>query len=317
MHSVYKSQFSPKLAVSYALNPQFTLLASVGKGYKAPDFRQLYLNFTNAEVGYSVFGYEEVGPGIQRLQQQGQIQAVLIDPLTLKSLNAESSTAFNLGYRYRPGGKLYWTANLFRNNITNLIETAVIAIKTNGQSVYSYFNLNKVYTQGIETDLSYQLFKPLQVAGGFQYLEANDQDVLNQIAAGQVFTKDPATNQTKLVKRQDYGGLLGRSRYTWNLKVNYKEAKTGINTALRAIYRGRYGYKDTDGNGILNRDDEYTKGYLLINASLSKPLFKDALRVQLTAQNLFNHRDPLVILNLPGRLVYAGFTYNFANHIIQ
>ncbi|RKR85119.1 outer membrane receptor for ferrienterochelin and colicins [Mucilaginibacter gracilis] len=312
LHSVYKSQFSPKLAASYAVNNKLTLLASVGKGYKAPDFRQLYLNFTNAEVGYSVFGYEEAAAGIQRLQQQGQIQSVLIDPASLQRLNAESSTAFNLGYRYRPTTKIYCTANLFRNNITNLIETASIAIKTNGQSVYSYFNLNKVYTQGIETDLSYQVFKPLQLAGGFQYLEAYDQDVLNQIAAGKVFTKDAATNLTKLIKSSDYGGLLGRSKYTYNVRVNYLDQKTGINAAIRAIYRGRYGYKDSDGNGIVNRDDEYTKGYVLVNASLSKPMFKEAIRLQLTAQNLLNYKDTQVILNLPGRLIYAGIAYNFS-----
>jgi outer membrane receptor for ferrienterochelin and colicins len=313
VHSVYKSQFSPKLAASYAFNQKFTLLGSVGKGYKAPDFRQLYLNFTNAEVGYSVFGYEEAGAGIQHLQQQGQIQSVLIDPASLQRLNAESSTAFNFGYRYKATTRLYWTANLFRNNITNLIETAAIAIKTNGQSVFSYFNLNKVYTQGLETDLSYQLFKPLQVAGGFQYLEAYDQDVVDQIAAGKVFTKDPSTNLTKLIKKSEYGGLLGRSKYTYNVRVNYLDEKTGINASVRVIYRGRYGYKDTDGNGIVNRDDEYTKGYVLVNASLSKPFFKDALRVQLTAQNLLSYRDAQVILNLPGRLIYAGITYNF-NH---
>ncbi|WP_184548812.1 TonB-dependent receptor plug domain-containing protein [Mucilaginibacter sp. FT3.2] len=310
-HSVYKSQFSPKLAASYALSPKLTILGSVGKGYKAPDFRQLYLNFTNAEVGYSVFGYEEANAGIKRLQQTGQIETVLIDPSTLKRLNAESSTSFNFGFRYKPADKLYWTANVFRNNISNLIETAAIAIKTNGQSVFSYFNLNKVFTQGIETDLSYQLFKPLQIAGGIQYLEAYDQDVLNQIKAGQVFTKDPETNQTRVLKRSEYGGLLGRSKYTYNVRVNYLDEKTAINASIRAIYRGRYGYKDTDGNGIVNRDDEYTKGYVLVNASLSKLFMNDAIRVQLTAQNLLNYKDSLVILNLPGRLIYAGVAYNF------
>jgi outer membrane receptor for ferrienterochelin and colicins len=310
-HSVYKSQLSPKLAASYALSDKLTILGSAGKGYKAPDFRQLYLNFTNAEVGYSVFGYEEAKAGIARLQQEGQIETVLIDPSTLKRLNAESSTAFNFGFRYKPVTKLYWTANLFRNNISNLIETAAIALKTNGQSVFSYFNLNKVYTQGVETDVTYQLWKPLQVGGGFQYLEAYDQDVLNQIKAGKVFTKDSETNLTRLLKRSDYGGLFGRSKYTYNIRLNYNEEKTGINTSVRAIYRGRYGYKDSDGNGIVNRDDEYTNGYMLINASVSKLFMNNALRLQLTAQNLFNHKDPQVILNLPGRLIYAGLAYNF------
>lgn len=310
-HSVYRSQFSPKLAASYALSSNLTILGSVGKGYKAPDFRQLYLNFTNAEVGYSVFGYEEANEGIKRLQEEGQIESVLIDPSTLKPLNAESSTSFNFGFRYKPADKLYWTANLFRNNISNLIETAPIAIKTNGQSVFSYFNLNKVFTRGIETDLSYQLFKPLQIAAGIQYLEAYDQDVLDQIKAGKVFTKDPETNLTKVIKRSDYGGLLSRSKYTYNVRLNYQDEKTGINTSIRAIYRGRYGYKDTDGNGIVNRADEYTKGYVLVNASLSKTLMKNAINIQLTAQNLLNYKDSQVILNLPGRLIYAGVAYNF------
>ena len=41
----------------YKLNPQHQFRFSVGQGFKAPDFRQLFLDFTNAAAGsYSVFG---------------------------------------------------------------------------------------------------------------------------------------------------------------------------------------------------------------------------------------------------------------------
>jgi outer membrane receptor for ferrienterochelin and colicins len=309
-HSVYRSQFSPKLAASYQLSDKFVALASTGKGYKAPDFRQLYLNFTNAVVGYSVFGTEEAAFELQKLQDQGQIASVLIDPASLRTLNAESSTAYNFGYRYRPFTGLMWTVNVFRNNIRDLIDSEPIAIKTNGQSVFSYLNLQNVYTQGAETDVTYSFLKHWTVAGGMQYLEAYDQTVLDKIKAGQVFGTDQATRETVKVKKSQYGGLLNRSKYMANARIAYQDDKTGIITSVRAIYRGRYGFSDVDGNGIVNRDDEYVKGYVLFNASVSKLFLNNQLRLQLTGENLGNYKNPGAISNLPGTLVYAGITYN-------
>jgi outer membrane receptor for ferrienterochelin and colicins len=310
-HSVYRSQFSPKLAVSYQFSDKFVILGSTGKGYKAPDFRQLYLNFTNAVVGYSVFGYEEAAAQVAKLQQQGQIQTILIDPNKLQALNAESSTGYNLGYRYRPVKTVMWTVNFFRNNIRDLIDAEPIAIKTNGQSVYSYFNIHSVYTQGAETDLSYNFLNHWTVAGGYQYLQAYDNTVLDQIKAGQVYGTDEKTRETVKVTKSMYGGLLNRSKNMANARINYQDDKTGIIASVRAIYRGRYGFSDVDGNGIVNRDDEYVKGYVLFNASVSKLFYHNQIRFQLTGENLGDYKQPLTISNLPGRLLYAGFTYNF------
>ncbi|MCO5934949.1 TonB-dependent receptor [Mucilaginibacter sp. RB4R14] len=310
-HSVYRSQFSPKLAASYQLSEKFVILASTGKGYKAPDFRQLYLNFTNAVVGYSVFGTEEAVFELKKLQDAGQIQSILIDPATLRTLNAESSTAYNFGYRYRPINGLMWTVNMFRNNIRYLIDSEPIAIKTNGQSVFSYLNLQNVYTQGAETDVTYNFSKHWTVAGGMQFLQAYDQSVLDKIKEGQVFGNHQASRETVKVTKSQYGGLLNRSKYMGNARIAYQDDKTGIITSLRAIYRGRYGFSDVDGNGIVNRDDEYVKGYVLFNASVSKMFLKNQLRLQVTGENLGNYKNHGAISNLPGTLVYAGITYNF------
>ena len=60
----YQSQFSPKFAANYKINDQISVKGSIGYGFKAPDFRQLYFNFTNATVGYTVLGYNAVATAI-------------------------------------------------------------------------------------------------------------------------------------------------------------------------------------------------------------------------------------------------------------
>ena len=55
-HSNYKSKLSSKVSFKYYYNDNISSTFSVGQGFKSPDFRQLYLNFTNSSVGYSVLG---------------------------------------------------------------------------------------------------------------------------------------------------------------------------------------------------------------------------------------------------------------------
>src|SRR5690606_29350364 len=141
--------------------------------------RQLYLNFTNPVAGYSVFGINELEARLKELEAAGQIAAYLVDPSTIRTIDAESSLAYNAGIRYAPFPVLKVSANLFRNDVEHLIESAPVATKTNGQSVFSYFNLNKVLTQGLELSADYELSAGLQLRAGYQYLQAYDKDVLS------------------------------------------------------------------------------------------------------------------------------------------
>lgn len=72
---------------------------------------------------------------------------------------------------------------------------------------------------------------------------------MDQIAQGNMYKKD-ANNQTIRLIKADYGGLFNRSKHSGNLKVNYLENRTGINWALRLIYRGQFGFSDLNGNLI-------------------------------------------------------------------
>ena len=56
------------MAAQFSFNSKHSIKASVGNGFKAPDFRQLYLNFNNAAAGYSVFGSDVVTKEIENLQ---------------------------------------------------------------------------------------------------------------------------------------------------------------------------------------------------------------------------------------------------------
>lgn len=310
MHSVYQSQFSPKLAASYQPLGNLTFIASVGKGYKAPDFRQLYLNFTNPVVGYSVFGAVDLVEKLSELQQAGKIDKILIDPTIFQELNAESSLSYNAGFRYAITPKLRLNANVFRNNVKNLINTVTVATKKDiNQSVFSYLNEDRVVLQGIEADISYNPIEAIQISSGFQYLDSYNQEELDKIKAGNAFTRDPTTNETTLVKLGDYGGLFGRSRYMGNIAIAYNNDRAGIFGSLRAIYRGRYGISDTDGNGLVNKDSEYVKGYTLFNGSISKMVMNDRLRLQFTVDNILDYKNVDFISSLPGRLFYGGITY--------
>lgn len=122
-HSEYQSQFSPKASANWRLSDAFSLKASMGYGFKAPDFRQLYFDFTNSAVGYTVLGYNVAVEKVQTLDAQGQLIDTLIPLSELdEPLAAESSVGYNLGIAYK-AKTLRANLNLFRNDFTNLIDT--------------------------------------------------------------------------------------------------------------------------------------------------------------------------------------------------
>ena len=304
-NSIYGSQFSPKLSSRYELNSKITLKGSVGVGFKSPDFRQLYFNFTNSAAGgYSVLGTEVVQSQLALLDAQGQIAAYLFDPSEIGKLQAERSVAVNLGAHVKLNEKLAADFNGFYNSINNLIETQIVATTTNGQSIYSYRNINRAFTSGLESNLNYPLTTNLNLSLGYQLLYAMDKDVLNAVRDGEVFYRDQNTLVTKRLKPAEYYGLYNRSRHSGNIKLFYHNQPHGIEASLRAIYRGKYGIGDIRGsiqgetippsdvnsNAILDVYDDFVPGYPIINLSLAKTV-KQNIRFQLGVDNLFNHTD--------------------------
>ena len=307
-HQEYQSQWSPKFAINYKVNQNFSLKSSIGYGFKAPDFRQLYFDFSNSAIGYAVFGYNVAETKLDDLDAQGQI-LFRYDGIDFNSeLKPENSINFNLGSYYEKEN-FKWETNFFYNSISNLIDTKAIAQKTNGQNVFSYFNIDEIFTYGIENNFHYKI-NNFKFSLGYQYLVAKDKSVLKAIDKGEVFARDQTTLASFQLKKDDYFGLFNRSKHTANFKVLYTipALKTAIN--LRVFYRSKYGIADSNNNQILDNYDAFVADYFLTNLSITKDV-QDNLSLQMGANNLFDFTNPNEISNLSGRQLFARLQFNF------
>ena len=284
-NSDYAASWSPKLAAQYKVSNKLSIRASYGGGFKAPDFRQLYLHFTNNVIGYTIYGANDVSLSLLEDQkQQGILTEILPKAYQLALLKPEVSRGINVGFNYAVSTRLNLSANLFRNDIDDLIMVDVVARKSNGSDVYSYFNVNRAFTEGIEINGQYIISKNFQISGGYQFLVTADKDELKKIKAGNEYARDIHTNTVYIMHRSDYAGLPNRSAHMANLKLFYDNADNGWTFSIRGIYRSRWGTTDQDGNGIINRSDEFAKGFVEANISAAKMI--KTFRFQVGVDNL-------------------------------
>jgi outer membrane receptor for ferrienterochelin and colicins len=309
VHSAYASQFSPKLAARYRINDKISIKSSLGYGFKTPDFRQLYFDFTNTTAGYTVLGYNAVAVRLPELQAAGNILNVTV-PLDSfdDPLRPERSLAFNLGMDIKFSSQIKWNVNLFRNDIKDLIDTRVIAQKTNGQNVFSYYNVNRVYTQGLETDFTARINQNLKFSMGYQYLIAKDKDAEQAFDSGQVFGRVNPSSPVFRLDAKDYLGLVNRSKHTANAKMFFELPQWKIDGSFRATYRSAFGLFDTNGNSYLDQYDDLVAPFAIIDFSLNKALGKK-FRIGAGIDNITDYTDPGRLTNLPGRLIYASLTF--------
>lgn len=307
--SDYAARFSPKVAVLYKPSARARVRASVGSGYKAPAFRQRYLSFTNAAAGgYSVFGAEEVRARMQELQAAGGIAELLIPLDQLDRLRAENSVAFTGGVELPLGRRLALRADVFRHNVRDLIETQAVATKTNAQAIFSYFNVARIVSEGVEAELSWTPSSRLRASASYQFLRTYNRDVVDAIEAGTVYRRN-AAGRDFLVARADYDGLLGRSPHSGTARVEVQVPNVDVLTSLRVVWRSAYGYRDADGNRVYYGSDEVAPGYALVHATASRAF--GAARVQAGVRNLLGTTDAERLPGQAGRALFLGASYDF------
>ncbi|NBC18769.1 MAG: TonB-dependent receptor, partial [Bacteroidetes bacterium] len=304
-HSDYATRLSPKLATLVRPADGVRLRASVGSGYKAPAFRQLYLNFTNPQAGYSVFGAEEVRSGLDRLDTQGQLATLLADPASLGgAIRAERSVAVNVGGEVDLPFDVALRVNAFHNEVRDLIDTQPIARKTNGQQVFTYFNRGRVFTRGLEAEVTWRPLRTVDVALSYTHLQAKDRDVLDDLDAGRLYRRTESGRDVPL-SRADYAGLRGRSSHRATARLTIREAPLGLTASFRGRYRSRYGFADRNGNAIIDTDAEYAPGFAVLDLTLTKTLHAD-VALQVGVENLTGHADPQYVPHLSGRTWFLG-----------
>jgi outer membrane receptor for ferrienterochelin and colicins len=304
-HSEYLPQLSPKFSVRYQPSARFTFRFSGGRGFKAPDFRQLLLGFTNAVAGYSIYGSGAINEALSELEAIGQLSDLAINPSQLGDLKAESSWAFNGGAEYQAIRNINIKINLFYNLVNDMIDVTPAAFKTNGSTVYTYINLNRVFTRGMEAEVRWQAAEPVRITAGYQFLDARDRDVIDRIRDGRVYRTVGNLGQVERVTMREYGGLMNRSRHMANIAVLIQPEGSRFSGSVRAQHRGRYGMGDFNGNAILDTDNEYAPAYTLVNL-MAQYTFRKNATLQAGVDNLFNQTNPQYQPFLAGRIFYTS-----------
>lgn len=143
------AHFTPRLATLYRPVPEVALRASLGRGYRAPSFKELYMEFLN------------IGPGFS--------YTVRGNPL----LQPESSTNLTLGAEWSPG-PLYLRGQVFETRFDDFIETT-LAGDSSGTTVYTYGNVSEGRTRGVEVEGGLT-HRSLRLEAGYSWLSTRADD---------------------------------------------------------------------------------------------------------------------------------------------
>lgn len=189
--SIYGGEWLPKLAVRYDVTDQFRFRAANGLGYRAPSFQDLYFNFLNPGVGYRVVGSSNLKP--------------------------ELSRSYNFGWEWDITKRVWYSSNLFHNNVDNLIGFRTNPVRdSSGLMVYQTSNYQKATTQGIESSLNIRISEIVTTSVGYTYTN----------------TKDELTNLP----------LEGRGPHRWNFSIRLDEKSSGLSLSVFAVVFGKQPY---------------------------------------------------------------------------
>ena len=233
-YSDFGTNFAPKLAARYELFDNFLVRASVSRSYQVPTLYQLHDRFIGAMGWNDIYGNPDLEP-------------------------AEGFN-YNVGFLWKPfpGRGITLSADAYRNEIDNMIETVVLEEKTPTQSaVTSYENLGGTSTfEGVEIELGVPLAYGFRLDVTANYLEARDPD-------GEDLTNRP------------------RSRLNATLGYRFSDR---FQANLRYSYRGKYLSDQTPHEKIDPFD------FLSAQATYT---FTSAVSIYMGVRNLLDEKPPV------------------------
>jgi outer membrane receptor for ferrienterochelin and colicins len=142
VHERWGSFVAPRLAVLWRPRDAVGLRASLGRGYRAPDFKELHLEFANTAAGYAVRGNPDLVP--ERSTSLG-VNA------TLTGTRASARVGFH------------------RTSYRDLIES----VGPDSRGTYTYANTARGLILGIESEGVVAL-GAVRLEGGYAWLRARD-----------------------------------------------------------------------------------------------------------------------------------------------
>ncbi len=237
----FKAPLIYSLNVKYDISEFVSMRASIASGFRAPSLKELYLNFV--DVNHDVHGNED--------------------------LLAETSVSTNLFFQYSSSSirSYVWglEMNLFNNNIKDNIQLIPLG---EGSLVYSYVNLNRFITRGLEVNFNNNVYPWLTVKFGYTY-----------------------TGQ-----RIEYEGLSSTDFEFYsgfNTTATYNLKKWDMNFSLYYKYNGKYpqlyfvGVDETP-------EIRFMDSYNTMDMTMGKWFWKRQINLQVGAKNMFDNTNVAV-----------------------
>lgn len=150
LHRIYGGVIAPRLAAAFRPSEDVTLRASAGRGFRVPSAKEYGFVFDHAALGYRVIGNLDLNPE----QSWG--------------LQGDATWAVNRRTRLRVGG--------FRNWISQLITTEYVGQTLLGVDDYSYVNVGRAVTSGLDVQATWNLASKLQAQLAYSYLHTSNED---------------------------------------------------------------------------------------------------------------------------------------------
>lgn len=138
---------TPRIALMLRPSERWTIRASYGRGYRAPSFREMFLQFANPSAGYVVRGNAELRP--------------------------ETSWSSSVSAEVRPWSWLWLSGQVFDHRLQ---DTIVVDTVDDGGEVtqFGYVNVGEAQSRGVETAAALSVLEPLALEGSYAFAHAWD-----------------------------------------------------------------------------------------------------------------------------------------------
>ncbi len=205
---------TPRIAARYRAASTLSLRASVGRGFRAPDFKELYLQFTNDAAGYAVYGNHDLRP--------------------------EHSTNVTAGLEWTKR-RTFARAQVFWNDLQDFIETRPMP-SSGSTTLYTYGNVDNGRTAGTELSAGVTMGQ-LRLTTAYSYLNTRDgatgkpllgrPEHAAQVSAGYAVTRGPRVTVTGIytgvtpMQRDETGTVTSEREAFARMDVHAAQAMPG------------------------------------------------------------------------------------------
>ena len=267
----YKAPVVYSVNIKYGISSNSAVRATYARGFRAPSIKELYLDFV--DINHNLHGNPD--------------------------LEAEYSHNVNLNFSYnRETSKAFLNTELglFYNYVDNMIWLFQVG---NDITTYTYGNVSKFISQGIQANTTVNFYPKLTLKGGISHV-------------GRKFPENTADQSDKTFHYStDFNAMItyNLEKYNASATVNYK-------------FTGRFPQLTPDGTFA----NDYIGGYSNLDISLMKSFLQNRVSFSVGGKNLMNVKDVKAgIVNSGahsgggdgasrvawGRTAFVKFTYNF------